>query len=179
MLKTAFWVLGLFLVIIWVVFIGAKIPATDTSGKQTSSVEDVGSIQSAKPTSTSREEEHSGTIMTYLVDAPPSPSPRKTASPRSWEPTTLTLWLAPVVASPSGRGIALAMYLSFLGAALLETYWLFVTCGRATAKMFRFWFILASWPLWLYMAFCITIFLDLVAFCLSAASRGVYCYLHP
>lgn len=154
--RTSFWVLGLFLVIIWAVLIGGEIPVPDTSGKQASSVEDVDGTQSAKSTSTSRGEDDLSTI----------PSTHKTASPQSWKPA-LTLWLAPVVAFPSGRGLALAIHFFFLGAALLETYWLFVTCGRATAKMFRFWFVLASWPLWLYAAFWIVFFLDVVAFFLS------------
>lgn len=63
----------------------------------------------------------------------------------------------------------MVMYLCFLGASLLETYWLFVTCGRATVKIARFWFVMDSWPLWLYVSPWLFLLQDLVAFGFSAA----------
>lgn len=55
----------------------------------------------------------------------------------------------------SNRVIAAVMYLFFLGAALLEAYWVLVTSGRATVKMFRFWSVLASrgTPLWAHLVY--------------------------
>lgn len=167
MLKPAFWILALFLGIVWVVFIWAELPATHASAHQGPSLEGGGVSQ--------KEDDSDMTASHREVDAPGSPtSSHRTAGSRSLKPR-LTLWLAPALDSPAGRFIAAVVYLFFLGAALLEAYWLLVTFGRATSKMAESWSVLASRspPPWVYGGYALgfggMLLLDFVAFCFAAA----------
>lgn len=153
MLTPAFWILGLLLGIIWVVFIWAELSTatTDTLAHQPPSVQD-GAVSQKEDNTTSH----------------------NTAVSRSLKPR-LTLWLAPALESRPGRFIAALAYLFVLAAALLEAYWLLVTFVRATANMAASWSVLASHtpPLWVYAGYALgfgaMLLLDFVAFCFAAA----------
>ncbi|ROV96877.1 hypothetical protein VPNG_09278 [Cytospora leucostoma] len=175
MLKPAFWVLGIFLAIVWGIFVWAQFPATKAPGDREPSAEDIEAMLSAEPDATPRDEDDSDTTVSHNPVDPHAPlvSPQGPARPQRWDPT-LTLWLAPVM-TRSNRVIAAAMYLFFLGAALLEAYWLLATSGRATVKMARFWFVLAGRgaPLWAHLVYALAfggmIATDLAALFFSVA----------
>lgn len=177
-LKPAFWILFFFLGIIWVIFVWAQLPATDTSHHQRPSAKDGGDIiEHAESTSSSPEENDSednlDTAVSHRIDDSTSVPLLGTAGCQSWKPQ-LTLWLAPALTSRTARIMAAMLYLLFLSAALVESHWLLVTFGRATSKMFRLSSISASRspPQWVYGIYALVLggqlLLDLVAFCVSA-----------
>lgn len=88
MLKPAFWVLGVFLAIVWGIFVWAQFPATKASGDQVSSAEDVEATGSAEPDTTPRNEDDSDTAVSHPVDAhAPLEPPQGAAGPQRWDPT--------------------------------------------------------------------------------------------
>lgn len=155
-LKPRFWILGAFIIVFWI----TTLPQTyaDTKTNQHNRFRNTSKTKSTTA-SLSR-----GSSTSNPTSA--SPQPVFTARVSQFLTTRLR------------KGLALATYAVILGGQLLESYWVAVTLGRWTTKLFLNW---SDHGTWEYGVYCLSIgvmlIMDVVVltFCCLAALFHVVC----
>lgn len=129
-LKPEFWILGAFIIMFWIMTLAATARVSHLNQNHHSNLSD------AQPS-------------TGLASLDEISSQKSFTAAPILAPPKFTMWLAPYLVTRRRKGLALVVYLVILGAQLLEGYWVVVTLGRLTAKVFLLW-PSNSWAYWVF-----------------------------
>jgi hypothetical protein len=155
-LKPRFWILGAFIIVFWI----ATLPPTYADAKTN---------QHNRFRNTPKTESTADSLSRGSSTSNPT-----SAAPRPF----FTARVSQFLTTRLRKGLALTTYAVILGGQLLESYWVAVTLGRWTTKLFL------NWPdhgTWVYGVYCLSIgvmlIMDVVVLtlCCLAALLHVVC----